>query len=118
MTMNLSVRRVTLFVKDVPMVGAFYRDVLGLKIKPSPGDPKCWLEFEAGACSIALHDGGVPNTSRRAPKIGFYVQDVNAVRASLVARGVKMGRVQSTDDFQFCDFKDPEGNALSITSRL
>ncbi len=116
--MNLSVRRVILFVKDVQTTGAFYRDVLGLKFKPSPDDPKAWLEFEAGACSIALHDGGVPNTSRRAPKIGSYVEDVSAARAILVARGVKMGRVQSSDFHQFCDGKDPEGNAFQISNRL
>ncbi len=116
--MNLSVRRVILFVQDVQAMGAFYRDALGLTLKPSPDDPKAWLEFEAGACSIALHDGGVPNTSHRAPKIGFYVSDVNAARAVLVARGVKMGCVQSGDFHQFCDGKDPEGNAFSVTSRL
>jgi catechol 2,3-dioxygenase-like lactoylglutathione lyase family enzyme len=115
--MNLSVRRIILFVQDVQVMGAFYRDALGLKLKPSPDDPKAWLEFEAGACSIALHDGGVPNTSRRAPKIGFYVSDVSAARAILVSRGVKMGRVQSGDFHQFCDGKDPEGNAFSVTSR-
>lgn len=115
--MKLSVRRVTLFVKDVQTTGAFYRDVLGLAPKPTPDDPRSWLEFDAGACSIALHAGGLPNTSRRAPKIGFYVSDVNATRAILVARGVKMGRVQSSDFHQFCDGKDPEGNVFSITSR-
>jgi catechol 2,3-dioxygenase-like lactoylglutathione lyase family enzyme len=115
--MKLSIRRVTLFVKDVQATGAFYRDVLGLTPKLTPDDPKAWLEFDAGGCSIALHDGGVPNTSRRAPKIGFYVEDVSAARAMLVARGVKMGRVQSSDVHQFCDGKDPEGNAFSVTSR-
>lgn len=113
LAMNLSVRGVILFVEDVETLGAFYRDTLGLKLKPSPDDPGRWPEFEAGACSIALHDGGVPNTSRRAPKIVFYAQDVNAVRASLVARGVKMGRVQSSDDFRFCDGKDPRGERVS-----
>ena len=115
--MPLFVQRIILFVEDVPGVGAFYRDVLGLKLKPSPDDPKRWLEFEAGGCSIALHDGGAPNASKRAPKIVFYAEDVNATRAILVARGVQMGRVQSSDDLRFCDGKDPEGNPFQISNR-
>lgn len=110
-------RRVILFVKDVPGLGAFYRDVLGLKIKPGPDDPKTWLEFDADGCSIALHDHGAPNTSKRAPKLVFYADDVNAVRNTLIVRGLKMGRVQSSDDLRFCDGKDPEGNPFQISNR-
>ena len=70
--MKIQVRRVILFVQDVSKVGAFYRDVLGLPVKVSPDDPKAWTEFEAGSCSIALHDGGVPSAGRRQPKIVFF----------------------------------------------
>jgi catechol 2,3-dioxygenase-like lactoylglutathione lyase family enzyme len=115
--MKLQVRRVTLFVQDVTKVGAFYRDVLGLPIKISPDDPKAWLEFETGSCSIALHDDGVPAASRRQPKIIFFAEDVAQVRAELMARGAKLGAVQDAGEFQFCDGKDPEGNPYSISSR-
>lgn len=110
-------RRLILFVQDVPAMGAFYRDVLGLKLKASPDDPEHWLEFDAGGCSIALHDGGVPKPSRRAPKLVFYADDVNAVRTALIARGLRMGRVQSSDELRFCDGKDPEGNPFQISDR-
>ena len=115
--MKLKVRRVILFVQDVPKVGAFYRDVLGLPSKISPDDPKAWLEFEAGGCSIALHDGGTANAGRRQPKIVFYAEDVAQVRTELMARGAKLGAVQAAAEFQFCDGKDPEGNPYSISSR-
>ena len=115
--MKLQVRRVILFVQDVPKVGAFYRDVLGLPVKISPDDPKAWLEFEAGSCSIALHAGGAPSAGRRQPKIVFYAEDVVQVRAELMARGAKLGTVQETGEFRFCDGKDPEGNPFSISSR-
>jgi catechol 2,3-dioxygenase-like lactoylglutathione lyase family enzyme len=115
--MTLQLRRVILFVQDVTKVGAFYRDVLGLPIKISPDDPKAWLEFEAGSCSIALHDGGAPASGRRQPKIVFYAEDVTQVRAELMARGAKLGAVQDVGEFQFCDGKDPEGNPYSISGR-
>jgi catechol-2,3-dioxygenase len=115
--MKLQMRRVILFVQDLSKVGAFYRDVIGLTIKVSPDDPKVWLEFEAGACSIALHDGGTPSAGRRQPKIVFHAEDVAQVRAELIARGAKLGAIQDAGEFQFCDGKDPEGNPYSISSR-
>jgi catechol 2,3-dioxygenase-like lactoylglutathione lyase family enzyme len=115
--MKIQVRRVILFVQDVTKVGAFYRDVLGLPVKVSPDDPKAWLEFDAGSCSIALHDGGIPSAGRRQPKIVFYAEDVTQVRAELIARGAKLGAVQDAGEFQFCDGKDPEGNPYSISGR-
>jgi predicted enzyme related to lactoylglutathione lyase len=115
--MKLQMRRMILFVQDVSKVGAFYRDVLGLSEKTSPDDPKAWLEFEAGSCSIALHDGGALSAGRRQPKIVFFAENVTQVRAELMARGAKLGAVQDAGEFQFCDGKDPEGNPYSINSR-
>jgi predicted enzyme related to lactoylglutathione lyase len=115
--MKLQIRRMILFVQDVTKVGAFYRNVLELPEKISPDDPKAWLEFEAGSCSIALHDGGAPASGRRQPKIVFFAEDVTRVRAELTARGAKLGVVQDAGEFQFCDGKDPEGNPYSISSR-
>ena len=115
--MKLQVRRVILFVQDVTKVSAFYCDVLRLPIKVSPDDPKAWLEFEAGACSIALHDGGAESAGRRQPKIVFFAADVAQTRAELMTRGAKLGAVQDAGEFQFCDGKDPEGNPYSISSR-
>lgn len=116
--MELTIRRVILFVRDVPTVGAFYRDVLGLSEVASPDDPKEWLEFRAGACTLALHHGGVEKKGRtRPPKIVFYSEDVKKTRDSLIAKGVKMGALQTTENFQFCDGRDPEGNDFQVSSR-
>ena len=46
--MTLSMRRIVLFTT------AFYRDVLGLKVRK---DRKGWKEFDANGCVIALHNG-------------------------------------------------------------
>jgi catechol 2,3-dioxygenase-like lactoylglutathione lyase family enzyme len=49
--MTLSMRRIVLFTKDMPGMTAFYRDVLGLKVRK---DEKGWKEFDANGCVIAL----------------------------------------------------------------
>ena len=52
--MTLSMRRIVLFTKDMPGMVAFYRDVLGLRLRK---DEKGWKEFDANGCVIALHNG-------------------------------------------------------------
>ncbi len=52
--MTLSMRRIVLFTKNMPGMMAFYRDVLGLKVRK---DEKGWKEFDANGCVIALHNG-------------------------------------------------------------
>jgi predicted enzyme related to lactoylglutathione lyase len=116
--MKLAVKRIILFVRDVPTVGAFYRDVLGLAEVTSPDDPKEWLEFDAGACTIALHHGGIETKGRsRPPKIVFYSSDVAKTKAALTAKGANLGPSQTTEHFQFCDGRDPEGNHFQVSSR-
>ena len=116
--MTLELRRIIVFAADLKSLGAFYRDVLGLTLKPTPDDPRTWLEFHAGACSIALHNGGAVEQNGRPPKIVFYAADVKTTRAALNARGANFGRVITTELFEFCNGTDPEGNALSLSSRL
>jgi predicted enzyme related to lactoylglutathione lyase len=117
MNLNLECSRIVLFVKDIRVMGAFYRDVLGLIPKVTPDDPKSWLEFQAGAISIALHENGAVNKAKRPPKITFYAQDVGATRETLIARGAKLSKIIKTDWFGFCNGLDPENNHFSISSR-
>jgi predicted enzyme related to lactoylglutathione lyase len=114
--MHLRLKRIILFVMDIEAVTAFYRDVLGLHLKGAQHDAG-WVEFETGACTLALHRGTSTLAPRRSPKIVFAASDVAATRAQLIARGAKLGAVKAFDDIQFCDGKDPEGNVFQISSR-
>jgi catechol 2,3-dioxygenase-like lactoylglutathione lyase family enzyme len=53
---------VILYVQDMNAQVAFYRDVLGLKVRQPQqvGDYSdvYWLELETGPCVLALHGGG------------------------------------------------------------
>jgi hypothetical protein len=53
----LKAKKIILLVRDGPKVAAFYRAVLGLKIKGDPAD-KDWIDLDAGAVVIGLHGGG------------------------------------------------------------
>lgn len=111
--MQLRLSRVILFTSNMDPMTAFYRDVLGLRLK---ADEKGWKRFEAGNCEIAPHGGG-RKPGPRSPKIQFDVKDVAATRAALIARGAKMGKVTSKDGLDLCGGKDPDGNPFSLSNR-
>ncbi len=116
--MELFISRVIIFVNNLPVVAAFYQDILGLVPKICPDDPKEWQEFQAGGLTIALHLSNAPKPRRIATKLVFYSPDVKATKQLLESRGVKLGRVLKTEFFEFCNGTDPEGNPFSISSRL
>src|SRR5581483_8169130 len=105
-----------LFSADVPALAAFYRDTFGLALRELSPDGK-WADLDAGACSLAIHSGGSPVQARRSPKLVFGVADVTKARATLVARGAKLGKVKGTGAIQLCEGHDPDGNPFQLSSR-
>ena len=112
--MQLQLKRVILFTGAMDAMTAFYRDVIGLSVVSREIG---WVEFDAGACRIALHEGsGVPG--KRPPKLVFEAKDVAAARALLMRRGAKIiGEIVSTSSFDMCNGKDPDGNPFQLSSR-
>ena len=111
--MDLSIKRIIIFTRDMPTLTAFYRDVLGLKEKSNePG----WKDFDAGACGLALHNGS-SEVGRRPPKLAFFSAEVAKTREALLKLGAKMGKVKSKDGLDLCEGKDPDGNPFQISNR-
>ena len=108
----LRIARIILFTAQIDEMSRFYGQVLGLK---QVTNEKGWREFAAGAATIGLHSGP-PSPGRKGPKIAFYAEDVTAMRATLIARGAKFGKVRE-GNFCLCDGKDPDGNPIQLSSR-
>jgi len=112
--MKFEIRRIIVFTANMEEMTRFYRDVIGLELA---GSEEGWRDFAAGACNLALHRGRAA-VGNRPPKIVFYVEDVAAARAALIARGAtSMGKVISTPMFDMCDGHDPDGNSFQISAR-
>ena len=109
----LKVSRVILFTGQMDAMSAFYGGVLGLKQMTSE---KGWQEFAAGGMRIALHSGP-SSPGRKGPKIVFHARDVEAMRAVLVARGARFGKVRQGEMYCLCDGKDPDGNPIQLSNR-
>jgi len=112
--MRLEIRRIVLYTANMESMRRFYAEVIGLT--PLPGAEPGWIEYDAGACRIALHSGKSA-VGARPPSLVFYAADVAATRAALVRRGAKMSKVISARDFNMCGGKDPDGNPFGISSR-
>jgi len=111
-----------IFVDDVPRMQAFYHGTLGLPvITAEPG----WVRLDAGEVVLALHaippgpalPEPAPERIDASIKLCFHVEDVDRVRGTLIAAGVRMREVQRYDGMTFCDGIDPEGNVFQITTR-
>lgn len=109
----------TVFVTDYPAAVEFYGGILGLEQSADYGKIPGG-EFETGNLTLQVIDAAaigrefVPNTHPTA----FHVEDVEATRAELEAKGVKF--LADTMDSGVCHmvpFADPDGNVLMIHNR-
>ena len=110
----MDLKRIILFTPDMARMTAFYRDVLGL---PQRYDEPGFKEFDGGACGIALHNGK-SRVGARAPKLSFWVDDIAAAHAELIARGAEMGEALGAGGLMRCEGRDPDGNAFQLSSRI
>ena len=109
--------------RDLDAAREFYERVLGLEassVWQRPGHDAVGAEFETGTVTIALIPSerlGIPFQANKVP-FAFQVDDVEAARAELTARGVTFKA--DTIDSGVChmaNFEDPDGNALMLHHR-
>ena|SRR6476659_4830447 len=109
----------TVFVKDYPAAVEFYGQTLGLEHSADYGKIPGG-EFETGNLTLQVLDAAAigrdfePSTH----PIAFHVEDVEAARAELEAKGVTF--MADTMDSGVCHmvpFTDPDGNVLMIHHR-
>jgi lactoylglutathione lyase len=109
------------YVKDTAKSLAFYRDVLGCKVKvEAPG----WVEFDLGPVTLALHGEEKARPIERGNNtlLVFPVPDVFEAHEALKASGVKIYEAPKmvcetpTGKGYSLDFADLDGNLLSFYS--
>jgi catechol 2,3-dioxygenase-like lactoylglutathione lyase family enzyme len=122
--MPTPLNRIIIFCGDVRKCADFYRSAFGFTVLPSDIDPAEWMDLDTGGCRLALHKAYGPDGPGDTPtggpgnphKIVFYAEDVAAARATLIARGAKMGEVRKFGPLVLCDGADPEGHVFQISN--
>jgi catechol 2,3-dioxygenase-like lactoylglutathione lyase family enzyme len=105
-----------LYVYDIPESRAFYEQRLGLRVIE---EDEASVKLDAGLVILSLHrasDYGVNLAGRRddASDVVFLVDDINAARRDLEARGVAFIRRRTYEIGLVTDFYDPNGHRLMI----
>ena len=115
----LGVDFVSVPTRDLDAAVAFYGDVLGLR-RSAYRPERNFAEFETGNLTLsvivaeAMGLGHHPNRNH----IALHVDDVQASRAALEARGVEFsGDIFDTGVCHMAFFADPDGNALMLHHR-
>ena len=118
--MDMKLELVPIPVSDVDRAKAFYEGlgfVADVDVRPAPGVRVVQLTPPGSACSVGFGTGvpayeGVPGSIRG---LHLVVEDIDAARADLVARGVEVGEVQDVGGgVKYAGFSDPDGNTLTL----
>lgn len=105
---------------DHDRAAEFYGETLGLPMVKRWGEMPA-TEFQAGNLTIAVMDPtafGQPKPTPNSSALAFQVDDVEAARAELEAKGVEF--TDDTLDSGVCHmgfFSDPDGNPLMLHKR-
>jgi len=104
------------YVSNLEASSAFYEQQLGLKVIEAD---ETSVKLDAGLVILCLNrasDYGVTLTGRSddASDIVFLVDDINAVREALEARGIVFVRRRTYEIGLVTDFYDPDGHRLMI----
>jgi catechol 2,3-dioxygenase-like lactoylglutathione lyase family enzyme len=105
-----------LYVTDLAVSRAFYRDKLGLQIIEE--DAGC-VKFDAGTVILALNraaDHGIqlPKPKDNSNDTVFLVEDVEATRAVLERKGITFLPTSWYQPGGIADFYDPDGHWLTL----
>jgi predicted enzyme related to lactoylglutathione lyase len=119
--MRLKLELIPLPVSDVDRAIAFYEGKLGftkdVDVRPAEGIRVVQLTPEGSGCSVGFGTGldayaGEPGSIRG---LHLVVEDLDAVRADLLRRGVDVGEIH---DFgggvRGASFSDPDGNTFEL----
>jgi predicted enzyme related to lactoylglutathione lyase len=105
-------------VADIDRAKAFYTDKVGFAAEHDARVDEnvrfVQLTPPGSACSISLTSGVHQMRPGSIEGLQLVVEDADAAREELLARGVEVGEVQEFPWGRFVFFSDPDGNAWSV----
>ena len=109
--------------RDAKALAQWYIDTLGMKLLRQGGETTFFVGFDKGACIeiYAAKEDAPPirhNHVRGMTHIAFYTDDFDAMRETLLKKGVEIAEEPVIrDNLKLALMRDPEGNLFHITSR-
>jgi catechol 2,3-dioxygenase-like lactoylglutathione lyase family enzyme len=122
-SMDMKLEVVPMPVSDVDAAKAFYTERVGFKldhdISPNPGMRVVQMTPQGSACSVVIGEGLPLGDPGSVKGVQLVVEDIDAVREALAARGVPISDVQQlgpegSAGSRFAFFDDPDGNTWAV----
>lgn len=116
--MDMRLELVPLLSTDVDRSKAFYTDQVGFQldhdVEPGNGMRVVQLTPPGSACSVVFGVGISAQDSAPVQGLHLVVDDVDAVRNELVAKGVEVSEVSDMGGILYAYFSDPDGNSWAL----
>ncbi|MCW2695522.1 MAG: Glyoxalase [Modestobacter sp.] len=116
--MDMRLELVPLPTADVDRSKQFYVERVGFgldhDVEPGNGMRVVQLTPPGSACSIVVGVGMSAPDAPRVQNLHLVVDDVEAVRAQLVDRGVEVSAVHDVGGVKYAWFSDPDGNSWAL----
>ena len=116
--MNSMLGTVIIYARDMKRTAAFYSEHFAFKTTGEVIEGLIELQAKNGGAGILIHQAAKSvKLGQVGVKLSFHVPDVEAFAAAALKRGLKFGSVHEANGYQFANAKDPDNNAVSISSR-
>ena len=121
--MDLKLEVVPIPVADVDAAKAFYTEKVGFNLdhdaRPNDSMRVVQMTPPGSACSVVIGEGLPLGDPGSVKGVQLVVEDIDAVRAAFLDRGVPVGEVQQlgpegAPGSRFCFFEDPDGNTWAV----
>lgn len=109
---------VMVYARDMQRSAAFYRTHFGFETTGEVVEGLIELHAPGGGAGILVHQAAKSvKLGQAGVKLCFHVPDVEAFKAQARAQGLEFGPTHQASGYAFANAKDPDGNAVSISSR-
>ncbi len=113
-----NINHITYNVKDKDAALQWYQDILGLKQIPKMvnSDHLYWLQLPSGAMVHIIENPDAPSAPSH--HTAFEVDDLDAARDALMAKGIVVTEIQTRNDGQKAMYlQDLDGNRIELCTK-
>ena len=118
-SMNIRLSTIIIYAKDMHRSAQFYSTHFGYETSGEINEGLIELHPSSGGADILIHQAAKSlKLGSAAIKLSFSVSDVQAFVDSAMLGGLAFGAIHQANGYAFANTKDPDGNSISVSSRI
>ncbi|MCB5185555.1 VOC family protein [Methylobacillus gramineus] len=110
---------IIIYAKDMEKTARFYCRHFGFESTGEVHEGLIELHAPFGGAAILIHQAAKSiKLGQVGVKLSFHVQEIEAFIINAANNGLKFGALHHAHGYSFANAKDPDNNAISISSRV